>query len=130
MFPNTITTTRRFKMFIARRGSTRSLEEAVRELCIERGYITAIKIQKQIENMDSRTPLQGANLVARAWTDAAFHDQVLQDAKAAAEAIGIDMSGSPAVQAVENSANIHHLVVCTLCSCYPRPSNRRTTHMV
>ena len=96
------------------------LEEAIRELCIERGYVTATKIQSQIDNMDSRTPLQGAKLVARAWTDSAFHDEVLKDAKAAAESLGIDMSGSPAVQAVQNTAALHHVVVCTLCSCYPR----------
>ena len=96
------------------------LEEAVRELCIERGYVTAAKIQQQIDTMDSRTPLQGAALIARAWTDSAFHEEVLRDAKAAAESMGIDMSGSPAVQAVQNTGELHHVVVCTLCSCYPR----------
>ncbi len=96
------------------------LEEAVRELCIERGYVTASKIQNQIDAMESRTPSLGANLIARAWTDTAFHRDVMDDAKAAAEAIGIDMSGSPAMQAVQNTHDVHHMVVCTLCSCYPR----------
>jgi len=77
-------------------------------------------IQNQIDAMESRTPSQGANLVARAWTDAAFHGDVLRDAKAAAEAMGIDLAGSPAMQAVQNTENVHHMVVCTLCSCYPR----------
>jgi len=96
------------------------LAEAIRELCIGRGYVTASKIQNQIDAMESRTPSQGANLVARAWTDAAFHGDVLRDAKAAAEAMGIDLAGSPAMQAVQNTENVHHMVVCTLCSCYPR----------
>ena len=96
------------------------LEEAIRELCTERGFVTAAKLQKQIDETDARTPSQGSRLVARAWTDPKFHREVMRDAKAAAESLGIDMTGSPAVQGVQNTADIHHVVVCTLCSCYPR----------
>ncbi len=96
------------------------LEEAIRELCIERGFVTASEIQQQIDQMDSRTPSQGSALVARAWSDAAFHQAVMADAKAAAESMGIDLTGSPAIQAVQNTPEVHHMVVCTLCSCYPR----------
>ena len=96
------------------------LEEAIRELCIERGYVTPSKIQHQIDAMESRTPSLGADLVARAWTDTKFHRDVMADAKAAAESMGIDMAGSPALEAVQNTDQVHHIVVCTLCSCYPR----------
>ena len=119
-FPSTTTTMRRSRMTTGCPREHEILEEAVRELCIERGYVTASKIQNQIDAMESRTPSLGANLVARAWTDAAFHRDVMDDAKAAADAIGIDMSGSPAMQAVQNTHDVHHMVVCTLCSCYPR----------
>ena len=96
------------------------LEEAVRELCIQHGYVTAAAIQKQIEIMEARTPSQGAALVAHAWSDQAFHQAVLEDGKKAAESMGIDLRGSPAIQAVQNTLEVHHMVVCTLCSCYPR----------
>ena len=82
------------------------LEEAIRELCIERGFVTASEIQQQIDQMDSRTPSQGSALVARAWSDAAFHQAVMADAKAAAESMGIDLTGSPAIQAVQNTREV------------------------
>ena len=96
------------------------LEEAVRELCIEHGYITAAAIQKQIEIMEVLTPSQGAVLVALAWSDQAFYQAVFEDGKKAAESMGIDLRGSPAIQAVQNMLEVYHMVVCTLCSCYPR----------
>ena len=96
------------------------LEEAVRELSIEKGFFTAAAVRREIEDMESRTPSQGARLVAKAWTNPAFHAKVMRDAKAAAELLGIDMTGSPPIRAVENTPTVHHMVVCTLCSCYPR----------
>ena len=96
------------------------LEEAVRELLIEKGVLTAAAIRRQMEDMDSRTPEQGATVVARAWTDPAFKALLLRDGTAAVESVGIDMANAPRLAVVENTPHLHHLVVCTLCSCYPR----------
>ena len=96
------------------------LEQAVRELLIEKGVIQAQDVQRQIEAMDARTPAQGARLVARFWSDAAFRKLALRDGKAAAEQMGIDMIAAPELVILENTPRLHHVVVCTLCSCYPR----------
>lgn len=96
------------------------LEQAVRELLIEKGVLTAAAIRRQMEDMDSRTPEQGAAVVARAWTDPAFKALLLRDGTAAVESVGIDMANAPRLAVVENTPRLHHLVVCTLCSCYPR----------
>jgi nitrile hydratase len=68
----------------------------------------------------SRSPADGARLVARAWVDPEFHRVLLNDARAAAAELGLDAGPSPVVVAVQNSEAVHHMVVCTLCSCYPR----------
>ena len=96
------------------------LEEALRELCIEKGYFTAADVQREVQALESRTPRLSAHLVARSWIDPSFRDGLLADAYAAAVGAGIDMAGSPPVQAVENTPTQHHVVACTLCSCYPR----------
>jgi nitrile hydratase alpha subunit len=96
------------------------LERAVRELLIAKGVFTAEDIRAQIELMDSRNPAMGAKIVARAWTDPAYKKRLLADAKAAAEELGIDTSNTAAVVALENTPARHHVVVCTLCSCYPK----------
>lgn len=96
------------------------LERAVRELLIAKGVLTAEDIRKQIELMDSRSPAMGAKIVARAWVDPAFKKRLLANAKAAADELGVDTSNSAEVVALENTAERHHVVVCTLCSCYPK----------
>ena len=96
------------------------LEQAIRELLIEKGLITAAELQQQIDDIESRCERQGALLVARAWSDAAFRKRLLTDANDAAKDIGLDTSGYPLVKVLENTDKVHHLVVCTLCSCYPR----------
>jgi nitrile hydratase alpha subunit len=96
------------------------LERAVRELLIAKGVLTAEDIRKQIELMDSRTPAMGAKIVARAWVDPAFKSRLMKDAKAAADEMGIDTSNTATVVALENTPQRHHVVVCTLCSCYPK----------
>jgi nitrile hydratase len=102
------------------RDEFRRLERAVRELLVAKGILSPDEIRKQIELMDSRTPAMGAKLVARAWTDPAFKARLLDDAKKAAEEMGIDTSNTAAVVALENTETLHHMVVCTLCSCYPK----------
>ena len=68
----------------------------------------------------SRSPADGARLVARAWVDPEFKERLLADAREAAHELGLDPGPSPVVVAVENTDEVHHMVVCTLCSCYPR----------
>jgi nitrile hydratase alpha subunit len=96
------------------------LERAVRELLIAKGVLTAEDIRKQIELMDSRNPAMGAKIVARAWVDPAFKKRLLANAKAAAEELGVDTANTAEVVALENTQARHHVVVCTLCSCYPK----------
>ena len=96
------------------------LERAIRELLIDKGIFTAADWRRQIELMDSRNPAVGAKLIARAWADTAFKARLLRDAKSAAAELGIDTSNAPEVMVVENTPARHHMIVCTLCSCYPK----------
>jgi nitrile hydratase len=97
----------------------RTMETAVRELLIEKGVFTADDVRRAVEAMDARTPAQGARVVARAWTDPAFKARLLADGTAACQEIGIEM-GPTKLLVVENKPGLHNLIVCTLCSCYPR----------
>ncbi len=95
------------------------MEIAVRELLIEKGVTTAQDINAQIDAMDARTPANGAAVVARAWTDTAFRTALFDDASTATRDMGFDI-GPMRLIALENTADVHNIVVCTLCSCYPR----------
>ncbi len=95
------------------------LEIALRELLIEKGVLTAREIEDKIEEWDGKSPEGGARIVARAWTDPAFKKRLLADGNAAAAEMGFDVPGLKLV-VLENSPKLHHVVVCTLCSCYPR----------
>ena len=95
------------------------MEIAVRELLIERGITTAAEIAAEIDAMDARSPATGARLVARAWTDPDFAGLLARDAPAACRAMDIDI-GPLNLVALFNDAEVHNVVVCTLCSCYPR----------
>ena len=96
------------------------LEQAMRELLIEAGVFTAADVQRQIDQQESRTPALGARIVAKAWTDERFRRELIADPKPAITALGIDVSNTPELRVLENGAGVHHVVVCTLCSCYPR----------
>ena len=95
------------------------MEIAVRELLVEKGKVTPEEIARQIDAMDARSPANGAAVVARAWTDPAFKARLLEDASAASREMGFDI-GPLKLIAVENTGTVHNLIVCTLCSCYPR----------
>ena len=95
------------------------MEIAVRELLIENGHITAAQIHDQINTMDARSPANGAKLVAHAWSDPVFKSALLEDAGQASRDMGFDI-GPMHLIAVENTTSVHNMVVCTLCSCYPR----------
>ncbi len=96
------------------------LETAVRELLIEKGIITADEVRRVVEVIDSQTPALGARVVARAWVDPAYRVRLLADGGSAVRELGIDM-GTTKLVVVENTPAVHNLIVCTLCSCYPRP---------
>ena len=92
---------------------------ALQAVLVDKGVLTADEVRAAIEDWEARTPALGARLVARAWTDPAFKTRLLADAKAAArELFDIDL-GLPELVALENTDRVHHVVVCTLCSCYP-----------
>ncbi len=94
--------------------------EALQALLIEKGILAADEVRRQVEEMDDRSPALGAKVIARAWVDPAFTARLLSDARSAILELGIDFRQEAALVAVENTAKVHHVVVCTLCSCYPR----------
>ena len=96
------------------------LEQAMRELLIDKGVLTADEINAQIDLMDSRSPSLGAKVVAHAWTDPAFKARLLSDTRAALAEVGIDIGSLAEFRTVENTPDVHNVVVCTLCSCYPK----------
>jgi nitrile hydratase subunit alpha len=99
----------------------RKLEMAVRELLIEKKVITADEVRKVVEDIESRSPEGGARVVARAWTDPGFKRALLEDATAACTSMGFEMAlYDVKLTVVENTPEVHNMVVCTLCSCYPR----------
>jgi nitrile hydratase alpha subunit len=93
---------------------------ALEALPVEKGVVTREAVRQGIDWLVSRSPADGARLVARAWVDPAFKTRLLADAREAALELGLDPGPSPRVTAVENTAGVHNMVVCTLCSCYPR----------
>ena len=96
------------------------LEEAVRTLLMEKGVLSKEEIAAQVDLMDSRSPALGAKVIAKAWTDAAFKKRLLKDTRGALSEIGIDIGTLADFRTVENTAKVHNVVVCTLCSCYPK----------
>lgn len=97
----------------------RAMEAAVRELLIEKRVLTADDVRRQVEAMDGRNAGRGAKMVARAWLDPAYKERMLSNGSAAAQEIGLDI-GPLRLVVVENTASVHNVIVCTLCSCYPR----------
>ena len=94
---------------------------AIEALLAEKGLLTSDQVQQQVNLMDGRTPADGARVVARAWADDDFKNRLLADSRSALAEMGIDLPAeTPHLTVVENTEDVHHLVVCTLCSCYPR----------
>lgn len=93
---------------------------AIRLLLAEKEIATDAEITAARERTDNASPAQGARMVARAWLDPAFRALMLEDGAKAADSLGIPMLGLPPLGVLENTAETHNLVVCTLCSCYPR----------
>jgi nitrile hydratase subunit alpha len=93
---------------------------AIEALLLEKGVLTEPEVQDRISYMEARSPANGAKLVARAWVDPDFKELLLFDGKAAASELGIDPEHPAEFVVVENTPEVHNLIVCTLCSCYPR----------
>lgn len=102
------------------RADSAKLLAAVRGLLAAKGLVTAEDIAERIRITDNASPAQGARMVARAWLDPAYRALMLANGTEAAEQAGIPMRGAPPLGVLANEDGLHHLVVCTLCSCYPR----------
>lgn len=95
------------------------MEVSLRELLVEKGIVTEAQVAAAVEDVRNITPERGARVVARAWVDEAFRKRLLQDGTSACEELGLDIPALKLV-VVENTPAVHNVVVCTLCSCYPR----------
>jgi nitrile hydratase subunit alpha len=104
---------------IARRNALRA--EALEALLVERGLVQPALIDAIVARYEQDIgPLNGAKVVARAWADAGFHGRLLADAGAAVRELDLAMGPElTPIVVVENTARVHNVVVCTLCSCYP-----------
>lgn len=104
-----------------RPGHYEIMDTAVRELLISKGRFEPAEIHRQTDVLDSRTPAVSAKVVARAWVDDAFRQRLLADGRAACEEFGISFYDDTGLIVLENTQATHNLIVCTLCSCCPRP---------
>jgi nitrile hydratase subunit alpha len=95
------------------------MEISLRELLVEKGVLTEESIRAEVRAMRGRTPERGAGVVARAWLDPDFKKRLLENGTKACESLGLELPGLKLV-VVENTAEVHNVIVCTLCSCYPR----------
>jgi nitrile hydratase subunit alpha len=95
------------------------MEVSLRELLVEKGIVTDEAVSEEVAAMRARTPERGARVVARAWMDESFKERLLKNGTAACEELGLEIPGLRLV-AVENTPQVHNVIVCTLCSCYPR----------
>ena len=96
--------------------------EAVESLLVEKGLVDPNVIDEVIEHYEHNVgPLNGAKVVARAWTDPAYRQRLLADATSAVAEFGFGGAEGQMITAVENTQTVHNVVVCTLCSCYPWP---------
>jgi len=95
------------------------MEVSLRELLVEKGVTTEAEVRATLEDVRARTPERGARVVARAWTDPEFKARLLADGTKACQELGLDVPALRLV-VVENTPRVHNMIVCTLCSCYPR----------
>jgi nitrile hydratase len=96
------------------------MAEAIRQILVEKGLISADAVRRLIEQMDARSDATGGTIVARAWVDPAFKARLLANGKEALAELGIPEVDGTDLIVVENTATVHNVIVCTLCSCYPR----------
>ena len=96
----------------------RLMAATVESLLVEKGIVTSGDVARALDYWASRTPSDGARLIARCWTDETFAALVMENVNKAAEELGLEI-GPTRVVAVANGPALHHVLVCTLCSCYP-----------
>ena len=95
------------------------MEVSLRELLVEKGVLTEQAISEEVAAMRARTPERGARVVAKAWLDPEYKKRLLANGTAACEELGLEIPALKLV-VVENTPQVHNVIVCTLCSCYPR----------
>jgi nitrile hydratase len=95
------------------------MSRAMQELLEAKGVVTAEEIRRRMETFEEEFPYRGSLVIARAWTDPAFRQRLLKDGKAACAEMGVELEATRLI-AVENTPDVHNVIVCTLCSCYPR----------
>jgi nitrile hydratase len=96
--------------------------EAVEALLVEKGLVDPDVVDEVIEHYETNVgPLNGAKVVARAWTDPSYRERLLTDGTGAVAEFGFGGPEAHLLIAVENTPAVHNVVVCTLCSCYPWP---------
>ena len=118
--------TERFKYPADREARNAARAKALEALLIEKGVITSQTVDKILEFFETKMgPFNGARLVARAWVDPAFKARLVADTPAAIAELDFPegMAGAEGehMRAVANGPDVHHLIICTLCSCYPWP---------
>ena len=96
----------------------RLMAATVESLLVEKGIVTSGDVARALDYWASRTPADGARLIARCWTDETFAARVMQNVNKAAEELGLEI-GPTRVVAAANGTTLHNILVCTLCSCYP-----------
>ena len=95
------------------------MSRAMQELLEAKGVVTAEQVRSRIELFEEDFPYRGGRVIAHAWTDPAFRERLLADGRAACAEFGIELEAERLI-AVENTPEVHNVIVCTLCSCYPR----------
>jgi nitrile hydratase subunit alpha len=96
---------------------------AIESVLVEKGLLDTEAVDAIVRNFeDNLGPMNGAKVVARAWTDQAYKERLLADGTAAIRELGFEGPEGDYMVVVENTPEVHNLVVCTLCSCYPWPT--------
>jgi nitrile hydratase len=96
---------------------------AIESVLVEKGILDVDAVDEIVKHFeDNLGPMNGAKVVARAWTDAAYRERLLSDGTAAIKELGFSGPEGDYMVVVENTPQVHNLVVCTLCSCYPWPT--------
>ena len=96
--------------------------KALEQLLVEKGYVDPAALDVIVDTYAHRIgPMNGAKVVAKAWSDPAYRERLLADGTAASAELGYGGRGGEHIVAVENTPTLHNLIVCTLCSCYPWP---------
>ncbi|MDT7559335.1 MAG: nitrile hydratase subunit alpha [Pseudonocardiales bacterium] len=101
-------------------GSMAARTEALESILVEKGYVEPAALDAIVETYEHDVgPRNGAKVVARSWSDPAYRERLLSDATSAIAELGFTGRAGEHMVALENTPRLHHLVVCTLCSCYP-----------